>query len=126
MLADEGCGRRRQVEPILGQLAAEIEAAKDRPRRPDRLQPPLNSRDGAEIHLRPGRRQPRHVQLAASLPGIVLGRRDPDVESRSREAQILDVKRDELGATERPGVAEEQRSIARGGQITRTCCTAWR
>jgi hypothetical protein len=35
-------------KPILGELAAEIEAAKERPRGPHRFQPPLERGDGAE------------------------------------------------------------------------------
>ncbi len=42
-------------KPILGELAAEVEAAKEWSRGPDRFQLPLERRHGAEIPLRPGR-----------------------------------------------------------------------
>lgn len=54
---------------------------------------------------------------APLLVRVVLGSRDPHVQP-TREPQVGDIERDEFGARERPGVAEQQeRPVARGGQV---------
>jgi hypothetical protein len=104
--ASQDAGDVSWIVPMLGHLPAQIEAAKERPRGSDRLEPALEGHDGAKLRLRPGRRRPD----TDSLSGVVLGRRDPHVEPRRRELEVLDVERDELATPKRSGVAKQPES----------------
>jgi hypothetical protein len=82
--ADAGCGNPPPqnpgdvagMQPVRRQLAAQVERAEHGPCGPDDLEPALERNDRTDLRLR----KSRDVELAAGFAGVVLGRRDPDVD----------------------------------------------